>query len=83
MRASAAGRPARLASAQRSISGSSSSRPVVPGSDSPNGSCLASSSTGVWSEQTASTVPSRTPSLSASRSRSVRNGGTTWHCASK
>ena len=47
--------------AHLSVSGSRSSRPVAPGSASPNGTCFASSSTGVWSEQTTSIVPSASP----------------------
>ena len=47
---------ARVAPLQRERSSSSS--PVAPGSASPNGSCFASSSTGVWSQTSASIVPS-------------------------
>ncbi|MNT23351.1 hypothetical protein D3C72_1587680 [compost metagenome] len=54
---------------------SSSSRPVAPGSASANGRVLASSSTGVWSDTSASTVPSSNAALKASRSRCWRSGG--------
>src|SRR5687767_972088 len=62
-------------SAHLSVSGSSSSSPVAPASASANGSCFASSSTGVWSEHSASTVPSASAARSASRSRWLRSGG--------
>ena len=59
-----------------STSGSNSSMPVAPASASANGNCLASSSTGAWSEQIASIVPSSNPARSAARSRRLRSGGT-------
>ena len=65
--AAASGTPSSLA--HLSVNGSSSSSPVAPGSASPNGTCLPSSSTGAWSEHTTSIVPSATPARSAARSR--------------
>ena len=61
--------------AHLSVSGSSSSSPVAPGSASPKGTCFASSSTGAWSEHTTSIVPSARPARSAARSRVPRSGG--------
>src|SRR5574337_1282596 len=54
---------------------SSSSTPVAPGSASANGSVLPFSSTGVWSDTSASIVPSASAPRSASRSRCWRSGG--------
>ena len=65
-----------------SVSGSSSSSPLAPGSASANGSCFWSSSTGVWSETAQSTLPSASPAASASRSRYERSGGSSRQCAS-
>ena len=68
-------------SAHFSASDSSSSSPVAPGEASPNGSSFSSSSTGVWSEQIASMVPSSRPgadrvavALAAQRRRQARVG---------
>ena len=64
-------------SAHFKANGNGSSTPVAPGSASANGSCLASSSTGVWSEHSASTAPSASAARSASRSRWLK-GGVKW-----
>ena len=58
-----------------SVSERNSSRPVAPGVASPNGNSFSSSSTGVWSEQMASMVPSSSPCVMASRSACERRGG--------
>ena len=58
-----------------SASGSSSSSPLAPGSASANGNCLASAVTGVWSDTSASMMPSASAAASASRSRDWRSGG--------
>ncbi|MDT4837795.1 hypothetical protein FQZ97_715370 [compost metagenome] len=67
--------PAPLRSPHCSASGSSSSRPVAPGSASAKGKVLASASTGVWSDTSASMVPSASAAESASRSPCWRSGG--------
>ena len=65
------------------VSGNKSSKPVAPASASAKGSSLASLSTGAWSEQMASIVPSLTPKHNASLSRSVLSGGFKWALESK
>ena len=73
--ASARSKPAPLSSPHLQARPSSSSSPVAPGSASAKGKVLASSSTGEWSDTSASTVPSSRPWRSASRSRCWRSGG--------
>lgn len=68
---------------QARVSGSSNSSPVAPASASANGTSLASSSTGVWSEQMASMVPSSKAVWMASRSRTLRSGGSKRNRLSK
>ena len=84
-RAIAIGNPSLPAasSAHFTASDSSSSRPVAPGEASPNGSSFSSSSSGVWSEQIASMVPSSTAARIASRSRWLRSGGVSRAFGSK
>ena len=67
------GRP--LSRPQRSAKLSSSSSPVAPGSASPKGRFFMSSATGLWSDTSASIVPSARPARSASRSAPWRSGG--------
>ena len=84
--ASAAGSGTPSSAAHLSVSGSSSSSPMAPGSASAKGTSLASSSTGAWSEQIESMVPSATPARSAARSRvraQRRHEIARWHRTSR
>ena len=74
-RASVAGSARPLSAPHFSARLSSSSSPVAPGSASPKGRNLASSSTGVWSLTRASMVPSARAWRRASRSAPWRSGG--------
>ena len=73
--ANAAGRLKPISAPHFSARLSSSSSPVAPGSASPNGRVLASVSTGVWSDTSASSVPSAKAARKAARSAPWRNGG--------